>query len=354
MDSTAAATAIKAEGATPMTEAPKPPLTRLRLWLRLWSFKIFIRSLIGTLRFFKYKDMGKLQPTYRKTYPVGPRLTHDVWIPSSFKPGQTLPLYIDIHGGGFAIGDPFHDESWCHYLAEKQNVCVVSCDYRKSPGYFFPTQTQDLVQIVTSILNDDTLPVDKTNIAMGGFSAGGNLSLSVAQEPSLKAKLKGLVLWYPVTDFSGRYKGEMKNAPDESPDVLQRTSELFNYGYVAADADRGDPRLSPVYADRNTLPAKMLFIGAEHDVLCNEASVTANLYAKAEHAEIKHGDAEEDARQGIESWSAGGISWEKVLGAQHGFNYLKKKEPVAEAERERITLMAYDRAAAWLKREIYV
>ncbi|THV82641.1 hypothetical protein D6D29_04495, partial [Aureobasidium pullulans] len=167
MTTTAATTPIKADTPAPATSPPRPLLTRLHLWLRLWTLKLTIRILLSTVRFFKIKGYGVLQPTYRKTYPIGARLMNEVWIPSSWKPGQSLPLYIDIHGGGFALGDPFHDDGWCNYLAEKQNICVVSCDYRKSPGYYFPTQTNDLVEIITSILDDETLPVDKSKICLG-------------------------------------------------------------------------------------------------------------------------------------------------------------------------------------------
>ncbi|THX27684.1 alpha/beta-hydrolase [Aureobasidium pullulans] len=353
MTTTAATTPIKADTPAPATSPPRPLLTRLHLWLRLWTLKLTIRTLLSTVRFFKIKGYGVLQPTYRKMYPIGARLTNEVWIPSSWKPGQSLPLYIDIHGGGFALGDPFHDDGWCNYLASKQNICVVSCDYRKSPGYFFPTQTNDLVEIITSILDDETLPVDKSKICIGGFSAGGNLSLSVAQDKQLQGKIKGLCLWYPSTDFSGKFKGIMRDGPDGSPDVLAKSGELFTYGYVPEGVDKTNPLLSPIYADRSILPEKMLFIGAEYDVLCNEALEAAKLFAASENAETVSGNVEEDDRQGVESWRKGGVWWEMVKGVQHGFNYIRKKEGGAERERERITEMAYDRAAAWLKREIY-
>lgn len=355
METSTASNTIKAQGATPAPtpSAPRPLLLRLRLWLHLWAFKLFVRGSLGLLRYLRIGGMGTLQPTFRKRYPVGARLQNEVWIPSSWKAGQKLPLYIDVHGGGFALGDPFHDSEWCSYLAEKQGVCVVSCDYRKAPGYYFPTQTKDLVEIVTSILNDTTLPIDTSKVCMGGFSAGGNLTLSVAQHPSLRDKFAGLLLWYPVTDFSSRYKGKMQKASDGSPDVLEKTSELFNYGYVAEGTNREDPLLSPVYADRKLLPKKMLFIGAEHDVLCAEAEKTAEFYAEIEDGEVVKGDTAEDEKKGVQRWSKGGIWWTKVLDAQHGFNYLKKKDPVAEEQRKKITDKVYAMAATWLQNEIY-
>lgn len=83
-----------------------PLIKRLSFFVQLWGFKIFVKVAVGALRYFNYKNMGTLKPTYTKKYPVGARLENHVWLPSTYKPGSTLPLYIDIHGGGFAIGDP--------------------------------------------------------------------------------------------------------------------------------------------------------------------------------------------------------------------------------------------------------
>ncbi|KAK6005914.1 hypothetical protein QM012_007556 [Aureobasidium pullulans] len=352
MDPIPAAAKAEATPPTPASHTPKPLTARIRLWLRLWMFKLTVRSLLGTLRFFRYKGMGSLQPTYRKSLGSA-GLVHDIWLPPNYRQGEKLPLYIDIHGGGFAVGDPFHDETWCNFLSKK-GVLVVSCDYRKAPTYAFPTQTEDLIDVVTSILSDSSLPFDKTKVAMGGFSAGGNLSLSVAQEPSLQGKIKALLLWYPSTDFSGRYRGEIRDAPDGSPDVLATSGELFTYGYLPTHGvDLCNPRLSPVYADRNLLPLYLRFVGAEYDVLCNEALETAKLYAEHEKGNTQQGDVKEDQNQGIQTWKKGNIEWEMVLGVQHGFNYITKKEPSAERERKKVTALAYERSSEWLLREVY-
>ncbi|KAG9948805.1 alpha/beta-hydrolase, partial [Aureobasidium melanogenum] len=346
-------TAQKAEAAppAPATHIPRPLSARIRLWLRLWLFKLSIRSLLGTLRFFRYKGMGTLQPSYRKS--IGSAgLVHDIWVPEGVKVGDKFPLYIDIHGGGFAIGDPFHDETWCEFL-RKRGVLVVSCDYRKAPTYAFPTQTQDLIDVVSNILSDDTLPIDASKIAMGGFSAGGNLSLSVAQTPSLQGKIKALLLWYPSTDFSAKYRGEFRDTPAGEPDVLAKSGELFTYGYLPSGVDLCNPLLSPIYADRRLLPPYLRFVGAEYDVLCNEAHETAKLYSEHEKGEKQEGNAEEDERQGVQTWRKGNVWWEMVLGAQHGFNYVTKKEEKAERERKRITELAYERSCEWLLKEVY-
>jgi acetyl esterase/lipase len=51
------------------------------------------------------------------------------------------------------------------------------------------------------MISDDTLPVDKSRIAMGEFCAGGNLSISVVQLPELRDKIKAIVAFCPILDF---------------------------------------------------------------------------------------------------------------------------------------------------------
>ena len=79
---------------------------RMVLFVRLWAFKTFVKVALSLLRYFNYMGLRSLKPTYAKKYPVGAQLENLVWLPSTYKAGSTLPLYIDIHGGGFAISDP--------------------------------------------------------------------------------------------------------------------------------------------------------------------------------------------------------------------------------------------------------
>ena len=60
----------------------------------------------------------------------------------------------------------------------------------------------DVVPIAQTAIEDGSLPVDKSRMMLGGFSAGGNLLLPAAQIPSLKDKIRVFVAWYLLTDFT--------------------------------------------------------------------------------------------------------------------------------------------------------
>jgi acetyl esterase/lipase len=98
-----------------MTALPVPPsvvapplssLTRLNCAVRLWSFKFFVAAALSLFRTVKRGEVNTVKPTYTKRYQVRPMLENRVFIPKAWKAGTKLPVYIDIHGGGFALCDP--------------------------------------------------------------------------------------------------------------------------------------------------------------------------------------------------------------------------------------------------------
>lgn len=216
----------------------------------------------------------------------------------------------------------------------------MSINYRKAPSYPFPYGVQDAAEIAKAVLTDPDLPIDHTKVALGGFSAGGNLSLAIAQMEGLRGKITSLIPIYPVVDFSGTYKGTFKTTKDGKPDLLKKSSELFNWAYISRGQDRMDPLLSPIYAKREDLPPTLFFIGAEYDILCHEAEIMALRLAG-------HGP---NPAVGIEdSWERSGIKWLKVLDVQHGFTHVRKRGK-EELQRKKQSEELYREMGAWLTR----
>merc|ERR1711939_168934 len=179
--------------------APKLPLPqRLLTGLCLYSFKSVVYIGLRLLRFSNYLTK-KAQPTFKNFYSVRPNLEVRVFVPPSHgSTSEPLPTYINIHGGGFALCDPVVDDPFCHTLCHKHNCLVISLSYSRSPRSPFPVAVQDITALIPAILADSTLPIDHGRVALGGFSAGGNLALAAAQSPLVGARLKAIVPVYPV------------------------------------------------------------------------------------------------------------------------------------------------------------
>ena len=54
--------------------------------------------------------------------------------------------------------------------AKRTNMLVISLDYSKAPLHSFPTAVHDVAALATAVLSDESIPIDKTRVAMGGWS----------------------------------------------------------------------------------------------------------------------------------------------------------------------------------------
>ncbi|KAI9811470.1 MAG: hypothetical protein M1827_005453 [Pycnora praestabilis] len=323
---------------------PALPLSqRVSYFIRLWLLKAAIHVYLGCLRTFWPKPKST-RPVFTKTYACCPRLENRVHLPRSYKPEKLLPLYIDIHGGGFAIFDPQMDDGFCSELANRLNICVVSISYRKAPWWPFPTAVHDAALITQAILMDETLPIDTSKVAAGGGSAGGNIALAMSQIEALRGMIKGIVAFYPVVDFSIPEVQKLESRPKpHRKDPLAEATRMYTWAYVPQGRDLQNPLLSPFHAPKDHLPAKIYFIGAEHDLLCHEAEVMAERCA-----------ADKDAPRLRDNsrWTQGGIAWEKAIGMEHAFvENVKKGED--EVKRQKYLDELYSRIGDWLLKEVY-
>jgi acetyl esterase/lipase len=338
-----------------------PLLTRIRYFVKIHFMKLAVSTILRIIQLPGIRDKD-LVPTLIKTDQARPSYSVRVFIPKSYKAGDPLlPLYIDVHGGGFTIAAPSGDDKFCAPFAEKNNVLVVAIDYPKAPGYPFPAAVNSLIESVKGVLEDETLPFDKTKVAIGGFSAGANLSLAICQDKALQGKIGGIVAFYPPCDFlptmSEKVASRPKNAP---PDDASPLLVMFDWGYFPKDQDLRDPRISVTYAPREKLPAKICIVGCEYDLLCNEGEIMAQKWGAIGAGERKGNDL---------VWEQNGIRWEKVLGENHGTHHLGACirislktalafdiGPAFGDDKPRIEKRAaemWDAAAQWLSREVY-
>lgn len=315
----------------PLSSPLLPVTTRMSYFFQLWAFKISVSIGFSLMRLLK-PSLATYNPTYKKNYPCRPHLQNRVFIPKNRKDGELLPLYLDIHGGGFAVCDPQFDDEFCAVLSNRFNLVVVSVNYSKSPSVAFPVPTHDVAAIAQAVIEDSGLPIDKSRVAMGGFSAGGNLSLSAVQLPELQGKIKAVVPWYPVTDWVTKTKQKLKTRAYRSPgdkDGLRWTGKLFNYGYCPAGTNLRDPLLSVSFAKRENLPEWIFMVAAEYDMLANEAGKM--MYGLA--------GIEEPSEKEKYAFERKGYRWMLVRDVEHGFTHnqleMGEKEEKRVAERDK-------------------
>lgn len=244
----------------------------------------------GSKGFFHIKrkiDPAHIKPTLKKRYPIRPKLRHRIFYPPAEKMGMhPPPLYLDIHGGAWILCEPSFDDTSNSDMAHNWGCMVISLDYTKAPGAMFPTPIYELVDCILAILNDPTLNFDQSRVVLGGYSAGGNLALGVAQDKRLRGLIKGLVPFYPLCDWSLDVKTRASTREYIKPtdtDLLLKGGPLigtfFNHVYCEGGADLRNPQLSPAWADRQDMPEWIFCIAAQFDILGNESGAMMGRFA---------------------------------------------------------------------------
>jgi acetyl esterase/lipase len=304
----------------------KPPITsRISYFLKVWSLKIVNTLVFLVIRFLKPIPREQ-RPTIIRAYSCRPHLRNRIFIPRSYKTGELLPLYLDAHGGGHTLCDAEFDDTFCSTFANQFNVLVVSIEYTRAPRSKFPGPTNDVVAIAQAIIEDEALPVDKSRVVFGGFSAGGNLALSAAQTPALKDKIHGIVSWYPCTDYSLTAAEKQSSRPyrtAKDTDDLKDWPPIFSWAYIRPGQNIRDPLLSVRYAKRENLPSWIYMIGAEYDMLANEARQTIFDIANLDKLERE---------DGIYEFEKDTYRWTLVRGIRHGFTHDMMDDRGADAK----------------------
>ncbi len=196
-------------------------------------------------------------------------------------PAAPMPALIFIHGGGFMIGDLDSHDSVCRQLANSAACQVIAIDYRLAPEHPFPAAADDAIAAANWICdNAASLDIDPARIAVGGDSAGGNLSAVVSNELG-RDRLKFQLLIYPATD---------RTTETESMSVLKKAGvtldekilDYFNKNYFGdVEADPADPRISPAKSDRLASAPPAHVVTAEYDPLRDEGRAYAELLEAA-------------------------------------------------------------------------
>ncbi len=214
-------------------------------------------------------------------YPVPVRIYEPFG--ASKEPGPTL---IYLHGGGFVTCSLESHEGVCLRIASGSCYRVISVDYRLAPQYPYPAGPEDCEAVVKWAIDGygQEYGIDRHQLALGGDSAGGNMTAFLVQK--YRAEFKAQILYYPLMQLA-----ELKPAKPGPQDMLQlgfMALKFIGEHYVKG-ADTQDTRLSPLFERnlRGIPPTLMLTCGL--DPLRQEGKAYAdNLAAVGTHVTSMH------------------------------------------------------------------
>lgn len=186
-------------------------------------------------------------------------------------------ILLFFHGGGHVMGSLESHDGLCRMMANAGGMAVCAVDYRLAPEHKFPNGLEDCIAAYQWLLDDaDGLGIPSEKVAIGGDSAGGNLSAAAA----LVIRDRGLpapalqVLIYPALSYL-----------EETPSMVEfgegyfltlEDIHFFQDAYLGNVSHKSDQRASPLQAeDFSRLPAAMI-----HTAACDPLRDHGALYAK--------------------------------------------------------------------------
>ena len=190
-----------------------------------------------------------------------------------------LPCLVWLHGGGWVVGGTYGNtlnspgDMLAAEFAGRCRCVVVYVDYRLAPQHKFPAAPDDCLDVLRWTVSDEgtkRLSIDTSRVAVGGDSAGGNLSCVLAHDALAEAiPLAHQLLVYPATSARVHWFKSWRENQNQ-PVLSARLMLWFWAQYLGKYEDSNNPRAAPLEARscKGLCPATI--ITAEFDPLRDE------------------------------------------------------------------------------------
>ncbi len=205
-----------------------------------------------------------------------------VVVPEALATEADLPVYFDIHGGGFTVGTGETCKVMAKASVARTGMKIWAPDYRMPPDHPYPAALDDCIAAYRGLLEVQS----PDRIIVGGGSAGGNLAAALM----LRARDEGLpmpaalVLLSPEADLT---ESGDSFATNLGVDTVLTSSLAPSIALYADGHDLTHPYLSPLFGDYTPpFPPTMLQTGTRDLFLSNTVRLHRKLRDSGVDAEL--------------------------------------------------------------------
>jgi monoterpene epsilon-lactone hydrolase len=184
----------------------------------------------------------------------------------SMVPGTDLSrVLVFFHGGGYCSGSIRSHRRMATEAGRAAGVRTLAVGYRLAPEHPFPAARDDAMTAWHWLRRKG---IDAAHIAVGGDSAGANLSVALINQLRADSEELPACAWLvsPWTDLT--MSGSTMTTKDAVDPLMHKgyLQELAS-AYVPAGMENNDPRISVLYADLHGLPPALIQVGSDETLL---------------------------------------------------------------------------------------
>jgi len=190
-------------------------------------------------------------------------------VPDS-EPSHVL-LYF--HGGGYCSGSIVSHRRMVTEAGRAARMRTLAIDYRRAPEHPYPAAHEDALA-AWRFLRKQGIPA--SSIAVGGDSAGGNLTLGLINRLRAAGEELPACAWLvsPWTDLT--MSGATLGTKD-AVDPLIHTAYLTELAdaYAPQPIERRDPLISPLFVGLAGFPPMLIQVGSAETLLADATRLAA-------------------------------------------------------------------------------
>jgi epsilon-lactone hydrolase len=196
----------------------------------------------------------------------------------SIAPGSdSSQVLLFFHGGGYCSGSIKSHRRMVTEAGRAAKMRTLAIDYRRAPEHPYPAAHEDAMTAWRFLRAQGT---PAKNIAVGGDSAGGNLTLCLINRLRAAGEDLPACGWLvsPWTDLT--MSGATLATKDAVDPIIHKTylDELAE-AYVPRTMDRKDPLISPLFADLHGFPPTLIQVGSAETLLSDATRLAEALGA---------------------------------------------------------------------------
>ena len=174
-------------------------------------------------------------------------------------------VLLFFHGGGYCSGSIVSHRRMVTEAGRAARTRTLAVNYRLAPEHPYPAAHEDAMRAWRFLRKQR---IAARNIAIGGDSAGGNLTITLINRLRAASEEQPGCAWLasPWTDLT-MSGGSLEAKAIVDPLIHKAYLEELADAYAPAPIDRKGPLISPLFSDVRGFPPTLIQVGSSETLL---------------------------------------------------------------------------------------